>query len=267
MNFFELSSKELGKKSGIYKISYKNHIYIGSSKNLYARLHEHRIRLVGHKHRNPILQNIHNKHGIMCFEIEIMEFCAPEIRIEREKYFIEFCKATANLKDPVTSQLSEQSRKKLSESVRKGRLEGKYKTKYDFSKIEQYDLWGNYVQTFKDIEDAILSLNIPRKQAIRLVKGYSKGDIYKGIRLRYQESNVPVKRFDKYYKKLGQHIDFYYINDKNEEEFAFNSTKTVWHFLADYALHHPNQKLILIPRAKNSVNLRTSSLEDNVNPS
>lgn len=140
MNFFELSSKELGKKSGIYKISYKEHIYIGSSKNLYARLHEHRIDLVGKCHKNPILQNVCNKYGIMCFEVEVVEFCDPEIRIEREKHFIEFYKATANLKDPVTSQLSEQSRKKLGASVRKGRAEGKYKTKYDYSKIEQYDI-------------------------------------------------------------------------------------------------------------------------------
>lgn len=140
MNFFELSNKELGKKSGIYKISYNDHIYIGSSKNLYARLREHRVKLLGQRHKNPILQNIYNKHGILCFNIEIVEFCAPEIRIEREKYFITFYKATANLKDPVTSQLSEQSRKKLGESVKKGRAEGKYKTKYDFSKIEQYDL-------------------------------------------------------------------------------------------------------------------------------
>lgn len=267
MNFFELSNKELGKRSGIYKITYKDYIYIGSSKNLYSRLHEHRIKLIGNYHKNPILQNIHNKHGIMCFEVEIVEFCTPEIRIEREKHFIDFFKANVNLKDPVTSQLSEQSRKKLGESVRKGRAEGKYKTKYDFSKIEQYDLWGNYVHTFENITEAINALNISKNEACRLLRGYGKGDIHAGIRLRYAESKTPVKRFDKYYKKIGQHVDFYYVDDEGVEKFAFNSTKTVWEFIADYTIHHPNQQLILIPKAKNSVNLRNPSNEDNANPS
>lgn len=37
---FTLSSKELSKKSGIYKLSCGGHLYIGSSKSLYSRLIE-----------------------------------------------------------------------------------------------------------------------------------------------------------------------------------------------------------------------------------
>ena len=45
LRFYTLSSKELNNKSGIYKFSAGGHIYIGSSKNLYARLAEHRADL------------------------------------------------------------------------------------------------------------------------------------------------------------------------------------------------------------------------------
>ena len=37
---FTLSSKELSKKSGIYKLSCGGQLYIGSSKSLYSRLIE-----------------------------------------------------------------------------------------------------------------------------------------------------------------------------------------------------------------------------------
>ena len=44
-----------------------------------------------------------------------------------------------NLQDPITHELSEQSKLKLSTSIKSGRIQGKYKTKYDFCKIECYD--------------------------------------------------------------------------------------------------------------------------------
>ena len=55
LNFFTLSSKELGKKSGIYKLKNGGHIYIGSSKNLYSRLIEHRTDLIKQNHTNSFL--------------------------------------------------------------------------------------------------------------------------------------------------------------------------------------------------------------------
>ena len=40
--FNDLNSTKLNNKSGIYQLRAGGHIYIGSSKNLYQRLYEHK---------------------------------------------------------------------------------------------------------------------------------------------------------------------------------------------------------------------------------
>ena len=86
LKFYTLSSKELIQKSGIYKLSAGGHIYVGSSKNLYARLAEHRADLRDNKHSNGFLQRVYNKYGIENFNIDIIEFCDVNKRIERESF-------------------------------------------------------------------------------------------------------------------------------------------------------------------------------------
>ena len=104
LNFFTLSSKELGKKSGIYKLKNGGHFYIGSSKNLYSRLMEHRTDLVKQVHSNSFLQRVSNKEGVDKFEVEILEYCLPEERTLKEKEWIDKLKPDMNLKDPVTNE-------------------------------------------------------------------------------------------------------------------------------------------------------------------
>lgn len=86
LRFNTLKSKDLSFKSGIYKLSAGGHIYVGSSKNLYSRLAEHRTDLKLNRHSNQFLQNVYNKSDINDFRIDIIEFCNPDIRIEREAY-------------------------------------------------------------------------------------------------------------------------------------------------------------------------------------
>lgn len=253
MNLFEICNKELKRKSGIYKISYNDHVYIGSSKNLYSRLMEYKRDLLKGRHSNQILTNIVAKYGIENLVVEIVEYCSPEIRFEREKYYIEFYKADINLKDPITFELSESSRAKLGASVKLGRLHGKYKTKYDYSAIERYDIWGNYVTTYTNIEDAEKAILLNRKEITRLAGGYKKGLIRNGIRLRYAVSSVPVQRFDTNVSRVGEHFDFYYIASDGSEQFAFNDGRKVWQFLAKYTLENPLKPLTLIPKLKDSI--------------
>ena len=124
--FKDLNSKVLGGKSGVYKLSVANHIYIGSSKNLYDRLREHRTDLSYKRHSNDFLQKVSNKYGIENIRLDIIEFCPPEVRLEREKFWIEELNADMNFQDPVDHTLGEESKKKLSESIKKGMKEGKY---------------------------------------------------------------------------------------------------------------------------------------------
>ena len=249
MNLFELSSKDLSKKSGVYKLSAGGHVYIGSSKNLYARLREHKNDLRYNKHANSFLQSVFNKFGPENLLVEIIEFCKPEDRISRESYWIKQLNADMNMTDPETHVLSELSKKKLSDSIKNGRLLGKYKTKYDFSAIERYDYFGDYVCTYQTIEEAMSALNMTKQQIRDLAGGYRKGVTSKGVRLRYSESKVPVQKFDINPQYLGKYYDFYYINDDGIEEIAFHDVRDLYPFMAKQLLKKKNS-ITIYPKLK-----------------
>lgn len=223
-----LSSKELSGVCGIYLISCKEHSYVGSSKNLYHRLREHRYRLLNGTHSNDFIQKVFKKHGIENFEYQILELCTPLLRIIKEKEYIDSLKPDMNLQlDPQLKTLSKYSRQKLSKSIKKGRSEGKYKTKYDYIEIEHYDYLGNYVKSYKNKEEAVKKLGISKKKIQNLAGGYRKGLVWKGVRLRYANSNVPPLKFDINPNYIGKHFDFY-----SEGKYAFSTVKDVWAFLA-----------------------------------
>ena len=280
LRFYNLSNKELGGKSGIYKLSSGGHIYIGSSKNLYSRLAEHRIDLRDNKHSNEFLQRVYNKNGISDMRIDIVEYCDPEIRLEREKFWIKELNADMNMQDPVDHTLSEESRKKLSKSIRKGLADGKYKKKFDFCEIEAYDYFGNFLEKFSSKEDAAKKYKCTVKDVQRAAGGYKKGLAINGIRFRYSISSVPPQKFKFSSNFIGSHLVFFFINENNEEEYAFSSVKNCWKFFAEHS--HMNEIKIIPklrcqvegdfpgkrgPSKQNSVNLENSSSKDNPNPS
>lgn len=232
-NILILSTKDLRKKSGIYILKCKNRSYIGSSKSLYARLYEHRLKLKNKKHSNDFMQNACNKYGIESFYYEVLEFCDPDKRIIKEKEWMNKLNPEFNLQlDPVDRTLSKYSKQKLSESIKKGVKEGKYKKpKYENSKIEHYDYFGNLVNTYNSIEEAVKILNIPRKKITNLCGGYKKGLILDGIRLRYSNSEVPVQRFPLNPNYIGKYVEFYC-----DDEIAFKGIKDVWSFIGKKAL-------------------------------
>lgn len=87
--FFEL--KTLKNKSGIYQIRniINNHVYIGSSKNLFNRYKNHFNDLKKGKHDNRYLQTAYKKYGHNKFIFEILEYCDPNQRFEIEQYWID----------------------------------------------------------------------------------------------------------------------------------------------------------------------------------
>ncbi len=249
MNLFELSSKELGKKSGVYKLSAGGHIYVGSSKNLYARLTEHKTDLTHNKHSNKFLQNVFNKYGAKNLQVEVIEFCDPESRIERESYWIKTLNADINLTDPVTHELSQESKNKLSESIKQGRLKGKYLRCYDLNEVECYDYFGDYLCSFESKKVASEKLNMSIADIQRLASGYKKGVTSKGIRLRYSDSKVPVQKFEINPKYLGKYYDFYFMDDDGEQKLAFHDVKDLYSFMADQLIKK-KASITLIPKLK-----------------
>lgn len=77
--------------SGIYKIvnSIDGHFYVGSSKRLEVRRKRHFSMLRSNKHVNYKLQNSFNKHGETNFHFEVLEYCLPELLIEREQHYLD----------------------------------------------------------------------------------------------------------------------------------------------------------------------------------
>lgn len=249
MNLYELSCNELRKKSGVYKLSAGGHIYIGSSKNLYYRLLEHRRDLANNRHDNKFLQNVSNKYGIENLDVEIVEFCEPEERINRESFWIKELKADINQTDPIIHELSEESKQKLSNSIKQGILEGKYKTKFDLHEIECYDYLGNYMCTYENKDDAAEKLNMTKDDIQRLAGGYKKGLSKGGVRLRYSDSVVPVQKFDINRQYLGRHYNFYYIDENGKEKLAFHDVKDMYPFFAQQIING-STKIEIIPKVK-----------------
>lgn len=266
--FNTLSSKALKNKSGIYKLSAGGHIYIGSSKNLYARLAEHRSDLYYRRHTNTFLQRVCNKEGIENFDIEILEFCPPENRIVREKYWIDKLDADMNIQDPVSHELSEESISKLKHSIRVGYAAGRYKKKYDYAKIECYDYFGKYLTSYENVSEAAKAINTSEKNIYRSLGGYGKGSFgssIKGYRFRYSCSRVPVRTFDLNTKYIGKYFCFYFKDPETGKlSEAFTTIKNCWAF---FRKHYNDKEIVIIPKLKlrESGNSLTGCAEANPN--
>ena len=114
-------------KSGIYQIlnTINGKFYIGSAKNISARVYEHERQLNNNKHSNCHLQYAWNKYGIENFKFQVVEYCEVEKLIEREQFWIDntnCCKIGYNLSPTAGSQLnfkhSEKTKKLISEKAR-----------------------------------------------------------------------------------------------------------------------------------------------------
>ena len=256
LTFNELSSKQLGKKSGVYKLSLGKHIYVGSSKSLYSRLAEHRTDLFYGRHSNEFLQKVCNKYGIENIRIDIIEFCPPEKRIEREKYWIDTLKADMNMQDPVSHSLSKKSLEKLSKSVRAGLAEGKYKKKYDFAKIECYDYFGDYITSYDTKEEAAEACGLSVQDVSNCLAAYkhgtkasgkSIGKSVHGYRFRYSCSKIQPIKFKIRPLEVGRYFNFYYTDENGEKKIAFSSVKDCWKFFAE---HCKDKQIVITPILK-----------------
>ena len=92
-------SIETMKKVGIYCIqnTINNKRYIGSSINIYHRLHQHRSYLRRNAHLNGHLQNSYNKNGEKIFITSILECCEQLNLAIREQYYIDLFNAEYNI--------------------------------------------------------------------------------------------------------------------------------------------------------------------------
>ena len=155
--------------SGVYCIlnTVNQKRYIGSSNNCYLRLMDHRAELRANVHANKHLQNAYNKYGESVFTCFVVEFCDEDKRLEREKYYIDLFNAEYNIiKNPIEITISEESRKKMSESRKKGFANGTIKA-YQSKEIHQYDLQGNYLKSYNSQKEACKAIGMHESTIIR----------------------------------------------------------------------------------------------------
>ena len=83
-------------RCGIYKITntVNNKIYIGSSNDILERWNQHKKSLRRNKHHNVYLQRSWNKNGESFFKHELIEYCAIDVLLEREQYFLDLYDAS-----------------------------------------------------------------------------------------------------------------------------------------------------------------------------
>jgi len=79
------------KRPGIYKIvnSVTGKCYVGSAVKLSIRERAHFQDLENQTHKNKKLQASYNKHGKKAFTFVVIQFCARELLIEREQYWMD----------------------------------------------------------------------------------------------------------------------------------------------------------------------------------
>lgn len=163
---------KLKNKSGVYCILniQNNKKYIGSSKNIWQRLQKHFSLLRKNKHENIILQNSFNKNEENVF----ICFCLREHDSENltylEQYYIDLLKPQYNITTEVVKNvLSQESRIKISETLKKRYREGLPITKH--TEIDVYTTNGQFINSYYTIRDCAKELNVHPTSISRVLKG------------------------------------------------------------------------------------------------
>ncbi len=63
LKLFNTKLNHLKHISGVYLLEVDDHKYVGSSIDLYERLHAHRQKMRSHKHNNKYIQNCYDKYN------------------------------------------------------------------------------------------------------------------------------------------------------------------------------------------------------------
>ena len=108
-------------RSAIYAIEHvtSGRFYIGSTKRLYRRWHEHRKRLNAGTHHSLILQNTWTKYGATAFEFYILEECGPDELLVREQIYLDAFRPALNVSLTARSANCPEVRAKIAASLRK----------------------------------------------------------------------------------------------------------------------------------------------------
>lgn len=144
--------------------------YIGSSKDVYNRWHEHLHNLRNNKAHNAHLQAAFNKYGEDNFMFNILEFCPKEEQFIREQYYIDFMKPEYNFSHNVLAnigrELSEEQKLQISDTLKKKYKSGElkpyiHKDSCIYNYVYNIDTW-KLAGKFDTLADTARALNVKK---------------------------------------------------------------------------------------------------------
>ena len=218
---------DLMKKCGIYSIKnvINNKEYIGSSRNLYNRLHEHFHNLKNNKSHNSHLQNAWNKYGENNFKFEILEYCDVLKQFELEQYYLDIRKPKYNFEAkvvPFTGRIVPiEQRLKISKTLKKKYANGEIFSKGNLKNSKKCYIYNintfELVNEFSTLAESFLFLKEYKskkgyKEAMKYI--YNKKYIISVI---YFESIIELKNYiyKNYYKIHSKEIKYLITEDLN----------------------------------------------------
>jgi len=175
-----INFEQLNEISGVYILNnLKNKkSYVGSSKNLYDRLHQHFHNLKYKKHHSLHLQSSYNKYGEDAFNFSILELCKIEDLEIREQYWIDFLKPIYNKRLDSTRNTglpcSKETKLKISNTLKEKYQKGiitTYKQDPLQIKTNLYDAETHQlIDSFNSIADALRYIGINKTRSMERLK-------------------------------------------------------------------------------------------------
>lgn len=165
--------------TGVYMISFNkdyNIFYIGSaSKDLFARMREHRSLLNNNKHHSPYFQRLWNKYGSKNFTFSIIMKCEKQDCVKNEQYYLDTLKPCLNVAKVAGSTLgvlhTEESKAKLRKGWERRKLRGE--KNYRITKVIRSDgiIFESLTEAGKSVNSMTSNITAACKKGMK-IKGY-----------------------------------------------------------------------------------------------
>lgn len=213
---------ELQYKSGVYIITnaVSGKRYVGSSKNIYDRLHQHIHLLDNNTGHNIHFQNSWNKHGRNSFVFGVLEICEPEDRFIKEQHYIDSLKPEYNFSLNVDANFgtspTQEVRDKISNTLKEKYASGEittYRQDHTWIKCYIYNIktW-ELVYNSECIADALKLLN-KRSREENYVKTVLYQDTYIVTFEKFKYKLDLQNYFYKNFYKLMRRFDYLVTED------------------------------------------------------
>ena len=201
--------------------------YVGSSINLYNRLHEHLHNLRNNKAHNKHLQAAWNKYGEESFKFNILEYCETDEQYSKEQYYIDLIHPEYNFAEQVIAtygrEISEETKKKISETLKKKYKSGElssYIRRDIMIKCYIYNIinWA-FIKECESLREAGKVINVTNDSVSGLKKTIGRIYCDKYIIIQDKFNTVTELKnyfYENYVKAISKNIAYLGVIDKNE---------------------------------------------------